>query len=156
MTTLPTKPQSIMKEKYHFIITRYCPTEEIFDGMMTFTEARKFMDEHASFERRVGFKIFNDTMNRWEDFKDSYHGGRKVYDKKGDLYIIDPDYKDMWRPEACRWYIWEVSNGRRFIISLGTKEKADEVCAKYQKWYDYETDQRQYIVEQSDIKIEEI
>ena len=145
-----------MEQKHHFIITRYCPTEQLFDGMMTFTEARKFMDEHASFERRVGFKVFNDAMNSWEDFKDSYHGGRKVYDKKGDLYIIDPDYKSMWRPEACRWYIWEVSQGRRFIISLGTKERADEVCAKYQKWYDYETDHRKYIVEPSDIKIEEL
>ena len=26
--------------------------EQLFDGMMTFTEARKFMDEHASFEER--------------------------------------------------------------------------------------------------------
>lgn len=146
-----------MEQKHHFIITRYCPMEQLFDGMMTFTEARKFMDENASFERRVGFKVFNALFNngsgRWEDFKDSYHGGRKVYDKKGDLYIIDPDYKSMWRPEACRWYIWEVSNGRRFIISLGTKERADEVCAKYQKWYDYENDHRQYIVEPSDINI---
>ncbi len=145
-----------MEEKHLFKIYKYCPKEQIFDGEMTFTEARRFMDENATFERRVGFEVFNDAMNRWEDFKDSYHGGRKVYDKKGDLYIIDPDYKSMWRPEACRWYIWEVSQGRRFIISLGTKERADEVCAKYQKWYDYETDHRQYIVEPSDIKIEEL
>ena len=145
-----------MEQKHQFIITRYCPAEEIFRGEMTFTEARRFMDENASDERRVGFEVFNDAVGRWEDFKDSYHGGRKVYDKKGDLYIIDPDYKSMWRPEACRWYIWEVSNGRRFIISLGTKDKAEEVCARYQKWYDYETDHRQYIVEPSDIKIEEL
>jgi len=140
-----------MEKKYQFIITRYCPREEIFRGEMTFTEARKFMDENASFERRVGFEVFNDAAGRWENLGDSYIGGRKVYDKKDDLYIIDPDYKDMWRPEACRWYIWEVTNGRRFIISLGTKEKADEVCAKFQKWYDYETDHRQYIVEPCEI-----
>lgn len=145
-----------MEQKHQFIITRYCPTEELFRGEMTFTEARRFMDENASYERRVGFEVFNDAAGRWERFKDvAYHGGRKVYDK-GDLYIIDPDYKSMWRPEACRWYIWEVSNGRRFIISLGTKEKAEEVCARYQKWYDYESDHRQYIVEPSDIKIEEL
>ncbi len=141
-----------MEEEYQFIITRYCPREIIFRGKMTFTEARKFMDKNATFERRVSFEVYNDTMNRWEDFKDTYHGGRKMYDKRGDLYIIDPDYKDMWRPEFCRWYIWEVSNGRRFIISLGTKEKADEVCAKYQKWYNYENDHRQYVVEPCDIK----
>ena len=145
-----------MEEKHLFKIYKYCPKEQIFDGEMTFTEARQFMDENATFERRVSFEVFNDAMNRWENFNDSYHGGRKVYDKKGDLYIIDPDYKSMWRPEACRWYIWEVSNGRRFIISLGTKEKADEVCAKYQKWHDYETDHRQYIVEPLDINIEQL
>ena len=145
-----------MEEKHHFIITRYCPVEQLFDGMMTFTEARKFMDENASFERRVGFKVFNGMLNRWEDFGDSYHGGRKVYDKKGNLNIIDPDYRNMWSPENCGWYVWEVSNGRRFIISLGTKERAEEVCAHYQKWYDYETDHRQYIVEPSDINIEQL
>ena len=71
--------------------------EQLFDGMMTFTEARKFMDEHASYERRVGFKVFNDLLNCWQDFKDSYHGGRKVYDNHGDLYIIDQDYRNMWK-----------------------------------------------------------
>ena len=34
------------------------------------------------------------------------------------------------------------------------KEKAEEVCARYQKWYDYESDHRQYIVEPSDVQIE--
>lgn len=140
-----------MEERLHFKISKYCPEEEIFNGIMTFTEARKFMDENASFERRVGYKVYNDMLNRWEDFKDSYHGGRKVYDKNGDLYIIDPDYRDMWRPEACEWYVWEVSRGRQFIISLDTKEKAEEVCARYQKIYNYESDPRQYIVEPSDI-----
>lgn len=144
-----------MEERHHFKISRYCPKEEIFDGMMTFTEARKFMDENASFERRVGFEVFNDALNRWEKFNDSYQGGRKVYDK-GKLYIIDPDYRNMWLAENCGWYIWEVSKGRRFIISLGTKEKAEEVCARYQKWYDYESDHRQYIVEQSDVQIKEL
>jgi len=145
-----------MEEKHLFKIYKYCPKEQIFDGEMTFTEARRFMDENATFERRVGFEVFNDALNRWEKFDDSYHGGRKVYDKNGDLYIIDPDYKDMWRPEACRWYIWEVSKGRRFIISVGTKERADELCAAYQKWYDFEDDHRQYIVEPSDIKIKQL
>lgn len=85
-----------MEQKYHFIITRYCPKEQIFDGFMTFTEARKFMDEHASDERRVGFMVYNDLINKWQDFGDSYHGGRKVYDKHGQLNIIDPDYRNMW------------------------------------------------------------
>lgn len=140
-----------MEKKLLFIITRYCPREVIFRGEMTFTEARKFMDENASSERRVGFEVFNDAMNRLENFGYSYLGGRKVYDNKGDLYIIDPDYNNMWRPGACRWNIWEVSHGRRFIMSLDTKERADEVCARYQKWYDYESYHRQYIVEPSDI-----
>ncbi len=142
-----------MEKKYQFIITRDCPREEIFRGVMTFTEARKFMDENASLERCVGFEVFNDAAGRWERFNNiSFHGGRKVYNN-GDINIIDPDYKGMWIPEACWWYIWEVSNGRRFIISLGgTKEHADEVCAMFQKWYDYENDHRQYIVEPCDIK----
>ena len=137
-----------MEKQYHFKIARYCPREDLFDGMMTFTEARKFMDEHATFERRVGFQVFNDLLNRWEDFCDSYHGGRKVYDKKGNLYIIDPDYGDMWSPENCGWYVWEVSRGRRFIISLGTKEKADEVCKKYQF---LNGNGMKYVVEPSDV-----
>lgn len=144
-----------MEEKDHFKISRYCPKEEIFDGMMTFTEARKFMDENATSERRVGFQVFNDRMNRWEDFGDSYHGGRKVYDKKGQPYIIDPDYRNMWKPEACRWYVWEVSKGRRFIISLGTKEEAERACEKYKRWYDYDDDPMEYIIEPSNIQIEE-
>jgi hypothetical protein len=140
-----------MDEQYHFKITRYCPREEIFDGMMTFAEAHKFMDEHASFERRVGFQVFNDKMNRWEDFGDSYHGGRKVYDKRGNLNIIDPDYRSMWSPWNCGWYIWEVSQGRRFIISLGTKEKAEEACKKYQEWHDSCNDGLRFVVEESDV-----
>lgn len=142
-----------MEEKHHFKISKYNPRELIFDGEMTFTEARRYMDEHADFERRVGFEVFNDATNEWERFDDSYHGGRKVYDK-GDLYIIDPDYRSMWSPESCGWYIWEVSKGRRFIMSLGTKERAEEVCARFQKWYNYESDPRQYIVEPSDVKVE--
>lgn len=84
-------------EKYHFIITRHCPLETIFDGEMTFTEARKFMDENATSERRVGFKVFNEYLNKWQDFRSSYHGNRKVYDENGDLWIIDEDYRNMWR-----------------------------------------------------------
>lgn len=144
-----------MEEQDHFKIARYCPKEEIFDGMMTFTEARKFMDENATFERRVGFQVFNDKMNRWEDFGDSYHGGRKVYDKKGNLNIIDPDYRNMWSPENCGWYVWEVSQGRRFIISLGTKEKADEVCKKYQEQHDSCGSGLRFVVEESDVRVDD-
>jgi hypothetical protein len=86
-----------MEQKYHFSIWKYCPKEEIFDGTMTFTEARKFMDENASFERRVGALVFNEKMNRWEKLRHSYHGGRKVYDEEGRLCIIDPDYRNMRR-----------------------------------------------------------
>ena len=65
--------------------------------MMTFTEARRFMDENASDERRVSFKIFNDSIGKWQDFGDCYHGGRKVYDKEGQLYMMDIDYRNMWK-----------------------------------------------------------
>lgn len=126
--------------------------EQLFDGMMTFTEARKLMDENASFERRVGFKVFNDHLCKWQDSKDSYHGGRKVYDNKGDLYILAPDYRGMRKPEDQAWHLWFVRNDgtRMFIQSFKTEEKAN-------KWRDYLTaDWKEgiYIVEPSDIKIE--
>lgn len=138
-----------MVKKYHFNITRYCPTEQLFDGMMTFTEARKYMDEHASFERRVGFKVFNDHTCKWEDFKDSYHGGRKVYDNKGDLYILDPDYRGMWKPEDQAWHLWFNRNDgtRMFIQTFRTEEQAN-------KWRDNltaEWKEGTYTVEPSDI-----
>ena len=93
---------------------------------MDFTEARKFMDEHATEERRVGFKVFNELMNRWEDYGDSYHGGRKVYDKRGNLYILDPDYSSMWKPEGQRFHLWrKVPDGSsRFVQSFATEEQA--------------------------------
>ena len=119
--------------------------------MMTFTEAHKFMDENASFERRVGFKVFNDYLRKWIDFKDSYHGGRKVYDNEGDLYILTPDYRGMRKPEDQAWDLWFVRNDgtRMFIQSFKTEEKAN-------KWRDYLTadwKEGTYIVEPSDIKI---
>lgn len=143
-----------MDKMHYFIITRYCPVEELFDGMMTFTAAHRFMDEHASFERRVGFKIFNEGMNRWEDFKDSYHGGRKVYDNKGELYILDPNYRGMWKPEDQAWHLWYVRSDRSrvFIQSFRTVEQANE-------WRDFLTadwKDGRYIVEPSDIKIEDL
>ena len=134
----------------HFKIFKYCPKEEIFDGMMTFTEARKFMDNNATNERRIDFQVFNETLNRWEKFGDCYHGGRKVY-IGGVLFIIDPDYRNMWLAEHCGWYVWEVSKKRRFIISLSSKEKAEEVCERLQKWYEYESDHKKYSVEPSDV-----
>jgi len=142
-----------MEQKHHFIITRYCPTEQLFDGMMTFTEARKFMDQNASFERRVGYRVFNEHTCKWEDFKDSYHGGRKVYDKNGQLFIIDPDYRNMWIPESQAWHLWFVkSDGTRmFIQSFETKEKANVRR-------DFLTSARKdgtYIVEPSDINAQE-
>lgn len=136
-----------MEMKYHFKISRYNPKEVIFDGMLTFTEAHKYMDEHATFERRVGFEVFNDALNRWEKFDDSYHGGRKVWDK-GELYILDPDYRNLWKAGNSRWYVWEVGRGRRFVESLSTKEKAEELCALYNKL------SGTYVVESSDINIE--
>lgn len=143
-----------MKIKHHFEITRYCPMEKLFDGRMTFTEARKFMDENASFERRVGFKVFNEAMNRWEDFKDSYHGGRKVYDNKGYLYILDPDYTEMLKPENQAWHLWFVDNEgtRKFIQSFKTEEQANSRSSFLAADWKEGT----YIVEQSDIKIEEL
>ena len=140
-----------MQQRYHFIITKYCPIEQIFDGEMTFTQAHKFMDEHASFERRVGYQVFDDYLHKWLDFKDSYHGGRKVYDNKGYLYILDPDYREMKKPESQAFHLWFVRNDetRRFVQSFSTKKKAE-------KWRDFlnaDWKEGAYIVEPSDIKI---
>lgn len=117
-----------MEQKHHFIITKYCPKEQLFDGEMTFTKARQFMDENASYERRVGFKVFNEAMNRWEDLKYSYHGGRKVYDKHGNLFIIDPDYKNSRPPESQQWHLWFVKTDgtRLFCQSFKTEKQANE------------------------------
>lgn len=86
-----------MTNKYHFKVYRYCPKEQIFDGMMTFTEARRFADQHASDERRVDYEVFNEAMHRWERMDSVFIGGRKVYDRQGDLYTIDADYRNMWK-----------------------------------------------------------
>lgn len=143
-----------MEQKHHFIIKKYCPIEQLFDGMMSFTEAHKFMDLHANFERRVGFEVFNDATNRWEDFKDSYHGGRKVYNKEGELYILDPNYRGMWKPEAQAWHLWFIKNdgSRLFVQSFKTENQAinkrDFLAADWKEGV--------YIVEPSDIKIEEL
>lgn len=140
----------MQEKKHHFIIDRYCPKEQIFDGEMTFTEARRFMDENASFERRVGFKVFNDLTGKWEDFKCSYHGGRKVYDCAGQLYILDPDYRNMWLPESQAWHLWFVKDDgtRLFIQSFKTEvaanKRKDTLTADYIEG--------KYIVEPSDIK----
>ena len=143
--------ESNMEQKHHFIITRYCPMEQLFDGMMTFTEAHKFMDENATFERRVGFEVFNDAMNRWETFNDSYHGGRKVYDKKGQLYIIDPDYRNMWIPDSQAWHLWLIKNDgtQMFIQSFETEKQANKRRDFLNGWHE-----GTYIVKPSDIKIE--
>jgi len=143
-----------MEEKHLLKIYRHCPKEQIFEGEMTFTEARRFMDENATSERRVNCQWYNSATSKWEDIKAIYHGGRRVYDDKGNLSIIDPDYRNMWPASRCGWYIWEVSKGRRFVISLNTKENADKVCDFYQKWYTAEGSNRKYIVEQSDVNIE--
>ena len=118
---------------------------------MTFAEAHKYMDENATFERRVGYEVFNDAMNRWEDFKDSYHGNRKVYDKTGELYILNPDYSAMWRPQDCGWYLWEVSKGRRFISSHKSKSDALKRCAMLQEWNEGNEANLKFIVEKSDV-----
>ena len=133
------------------MISRYCPKEMIFDGEMTFAEARRFMDEHATFERRVGFEVFNDAVNRWENYGDSYHGGRKVYDKKGHLYIFDPDYRGRLRPESQQWHLWCITpDGRKmFCQSFKTKEQAVRRCDFLQVG----REECQYIVEPSDIDI---
>ncbi len=140
-----------MEKKLQFIITRYSPREEIFRGKMAFTEARKFMDENASFEQRVGFEVFNDAAGRWERFNNVvYHGGRKVYDN-GDLYILDPDYRGMWKPESQQWHLWCITpDGRKvFCQSFKTEEQANQRCDVLQSG----RDEYQYIVEPSDIDI---
>ena len=117
-----------MKLKYHFKIYRYCPKEQIFDGEMTFQEAHRFCDAHATTERRVNYEVFNDAMHRWESYGDTYHGGRKVYDKKGELYILDPDYRNMWKPESQRFHLWRFNpdGSYRFVQSFSTVEQAQK------------------------------
>lgn len=83
-----------MTHKYHFIISKYCPLEVIYDGFMTFTEARKLMDKNATFERRVGFRVFNDKLRKWEDYRHAYHGNRRVF-QDGDLYLLDKEYENL-------------------------------------------------------------
>lgn len=140
-----------MEQKHHFIITKYCPMEQLFDGMMTFTEAHKFMDEHASFERRVGYKVFDDNLSKWLDFKDSYHGGRKVYDNKGYLYILDPNYREMSKPESQAFHLWFVRNDetRIFIQSFENEEQAN----KRRDFLTAVWKEGTYIVEPTDINI---
>lgn len=135
--------------KHHFKIYRYCPKEQIFDGEMTFQEAHRFCDENATSERRVNYEVYNEAMHRWENFGDTYHGGRKVYDKEGILYILDPDYRGMWLPEAQRYHLWCVyPDGRRlFVQSYATEAQA-------KKWGDFlraDFKECDYIVEPSDI-----
>lgn len=139
-----------MGTKYHFIISRYCPKEEIFDGEMDFTEARKFMDEHATEERRVGFKVFNELKNRWEDCGDSFHGGRKVYDKQGSLFFLDPDYSSMWKPDAQRFHLWrKVPDGSsRFVQSFATEEQA----VKWRDFLQQGQSTYEFYVKPSDVK----
>lgn len=140
-----------MEQKHHFIITRYCPTEVIFDGDMTFTEARKFMDQHASYERRVGFKVFNDQTCKWDDFKNvAYHGGRKVYDN-GDPYIIDPDYRNMWKPESQQWHLWCITNDERRIFCQSFKN--EEQAYNRRDFLQEGRNEYKYVVEPSDIDI---
>lgn len=140
-----------MEQKHHFIITKYCPMEQLFDGMMTFTEAHKFMDEHASFERRVGYKVFDENLSKWLDFKDSYHGGRKVYDNRGILNILDPDYREMWKPESQAFHLWFVRNDetRIFIQSFENEEQAN----KRRDYLTADWKEGTYIVEPTDINI---
>lgn len=140
-----------MEPKHLFIITKYCPMEKLFDGIMTFTEAHKFMDEHASDERRVGYKVFNNYLQKWQDFKDSYHGGRKVYDNRGYLYILDPDYRNMWEPESQAFHLWFVKNDgtRIFVQSFKDEEQAN----KRRNFLTADWKEGTYIVEPSDIKI---
>lgn len=115
-----------MEQKYHFRISRYCPKEQIFDGEMTFQEAHRFCDGHATTERRVNYEVFNEAVLRWENYGDTYHGGRKVYDKKGELYILDPDYRSMWKPESQRFHLWcyNPDGISRFVQSFSTVEQA--------------------------------
>lgn len=140
-----------MEQKHHFIITKYCPMEQIFDGMMTFTEAHKFMDEHASFERRVGYKVFDDNLSKWLDFKDSYHGGRKMYDKRGKLYILDPDYREMWEPESQAFHLWFVRNDgtRIFVQSFENEKQAN----RRRDYLTADWKEGTYIVKPTDINI---
>ena len=118
---------------------------------MTFTEARKFMDENATSERRVGFEVFNDAAGRWEMFKNvAYHGGRKVYDNV-DLYILDPDYRGMHKPESQQWHLWCITPDgyKKFIKSFHTKDRANT----WRAFLQVGRDEFQYIVEPSDIDI---
>lgn len=139
-----------MEQKYQFLITRYCPKEEIFRGEMSFSEARRYMDDNASYERRVSYAVYNDAAGRWESEMDVvFHGARKVYDK-GDLYILDPDYSGMWKPESQLWHLWCIMpDGRKmFCQSFGSEMQANSRRDYLQTVREY-----QYVVEPSDIDI---
>lgn len=118
---------------------------------MTFREAGKFMDENASDERRVSYACYNELTNNWIDFKDTvYFGGRKVYEK-GELYIIDPDYRNMWKPESQQWHLWcDVGGKRMFIQSFKTEEQAVQRRDFLQSC----RNEHIYFVEPSDIKLQ--
>lgn len=143
-----------MKQKYHFKIYLYCPKEQIFDGEMTFQEAHRFCDEHATFERRVNYEVFNEAMHRWENYKDTYHGGRKVYDKHGDLYLLEPDYRGMCEPKSQRFHLWCITpdGDRRFIQSCATEEQAN----KRRIFLQTGRDEYRYVVVPSDIELKNI
>jgi hypothetical protein len=141
-----------------FKIFKMYPMEEILDGKMTFAEARKYMDEHASHDRPVCYRAFNPYNHQWYSGELQYCGGRKVYDNLGLLYILDPDYRNMWRPGQCTWYLWEVSEGRKFIQSYNSNEMAEMVRTRRQEIGDEERlfeegDKKVYVVEPCDVKI---
>lgn len=113
---------------YHFIIEQYCPREVLFDGVLSFPDAHRLMDEKATPLRRVGYKVFNEYTLKWEDFKDSYHGSRMVYDHNGELYVLDPDYRHMWLPEKQRFHLWFMpkKGTALFVMSFSTEPMAQK------------------------------
>lgn len=137
-------------ETFHFIIEQYCPREVLFDGDLSFSDAHRLMDEKATPLRRVGYKVFNDHTLKWEDFNDSYHGNRKVYDNHGQLYVLDPDYRNMWLPENQRFHLWFVpkQGNKVFIMSFPTEQKAQEAA----KFLSAPWREGRYVVKPSDFK----
>lgn len=121
-----------MQQIHHFVIFKSSPLEKIFDGSMTFPDAREFMDLNACSGRPIVYKVFNDSLNRWEDFKDSYVGERKVYDKLHNLFILDPDYHEMKKLESQLFHLWLLSDeGFRVFIQSFSSEALAISCRDF-------------------------
>ena len=145
-----------MKE-YYFEIYKQNPTELLIEEKMTFKRARKVMDINATQERPITYRVLNELYNayKWEDGNFIHKGGRKVYDKEGNLGIITPDYANIWKPNSCRFYVWEEAKERHFIEAFSTEELANEYAERLRNWNKIMKINNQITVEPCDVKTDE-